>query len=137
MENCKSEDQGNTCSEHKKNCEERPRHNLEQNVNVPKWQDYIAQISEAVEGRVTKKLSQEFSRRENRKLGALSRVDDFLMNPILQGHSGTAAETSRKVNDTNHGTNHDDSQSDPHPEAGLLLIWKKYVKPQSMATAKN
>ena len=52
-------------------------------------------VSEEIEGRVTKKLSQEFSKRENRILGALSPVDDFLMNPLIQGHSGTAPETSR------------------------------------------
>ena len=72
-----------------------------------------------IEGRVTKKLSQEFSRTENRILGALARLDDFLMNPLLQGHSGTTPETPRNVFSINQGTNEDDSQSDPHPEAGL------------------
>ena len=42
------------------------------------------------------------------------------MNPLLQGHSGTTPETSRNVFSFNQGTNEDDSQSDPHPEAGLL-----------------
>ena len=42
------------------------------------------------------------------------------MNPLLQGHSGTTPETSRNVFIINQGTNEDDSQSDPHPEAGLL-----------------
>ena len=42
------------------------------------------------------------------------------MNPLLQGHSGTTPETSRNVFSINQGTNEDDSQSDPHPEAGLL-----------------
>ena len=105
----------------KENCEEHPRRNLAQNSNVPRSQeDYIAQVSEEIEGRVTKKLSQEFSRTENRILGALARLDDFLMNPLLQGHSGTTPETSRNVLGINQGTNEDDSQSNPHPEAGLF-----------------
>ena len=106
----------------KENCEEHPRSNLAQNSNVPRSQeDYITQVSEEIEGRVTKKLSQEISRTENRILGALARLDDFLMNPLLQGHSGTTPETSRNVFSINQGTNEDDSQSDPHPEAGLLI----------------
>ena len=105
----------------KENYEERPRSNLASNSNVPRSQeDYITRVSEEIEGRVTKKLSQEFSRTENRILGALARLDDFLMNPLLQGHSGTTPETSRSVFRINQGTNEDDSQSDPHLEAGLL-----------------
>ena len=105
----------------KKNCEEHPRSNLAQNSAAPRSQeDYITQVSEEIEGRVTKKLSQEFSRTENRILGALARLDDFLMNPLLQGHSGNTPETSRNAFDTNQGTNEDDSQSDAHPEAGIF-----------------
>ena len=105
----------------KEKCEEHPRSNLAQNSNVPRSkEDYISQVSEEIEGRVTKKLSKEFSRTENRILGALARLDDFLMNPLIQGHSGTTTETSRNVFSINQGTNEDDSQSDPHPEAGLF-----------------
>ena len=104
----------------KENCEEHPRSILASNSNVPRSQeDYITQVSEEIEGRVTKKLSQEFSRTENRILGALARLDDFLMKP-LQGHSWTTLEASRNVFSINQGTNEDDSQSNPHPEAGLL-----------------
>ena len=42
------------------------------------------------------------------------------MNPLLQGHSGITPETSRNVSSVNQGTNEEDSQNDPHPEAGLL-----------------
>ena len=105
----------------KENCEEHPRNNLAENSNVLRSQeDYITQVSEEIEGRVTKKLLQEFSRTENRILGALARRDDFLMNPLIQGHSGAAPETSRNAFDTNQGTNEDDSQSDHHPEAGIF-----------------
>ena len=92
-----------------------------QNSNVPRsLEDYITQVSEEIEGRVTKKLSQEFSRTENCILGALARLDDFLKNPLLQGYSGTTPETSRNMFSINQGTNEDDSQSNPHPEAGRL-----------------
>ena len=94
----------------KENCEEHPRSNLVQNSNVPRSQeDYITQVSEEIEGRVTKKLSQEFSRTENRILGALARLDDFLTNPLNQGHSETAPETFRNVLSISQGTNEDDS----------------------------
>ena len=105
----------------KENCEEHPRSNMATNSSVPRSQeDYITQVSEEIEGRVTKKLSQEFSRTENRILGALARLDDFLMNPLPQGHSGNAPVASQNVFIINQGTNEDDSQSYPHSEAGLL-----------------
>ena len=105
----------------KENCEEHPRNNLAKNSNFPRSQeDYITQVSEEIEGWVTKRLSREFSRTENRILGALARLDDFLMNPLLQGCSGTAPETSRNASSVNQRTNEDDSQSDLHPKASLF-----------------
>ena len=105
----------------KENCEEHPKVNSVQNSNVPRSQeDYTTQVSEEIEGRVTQKLLQEFSRTENCLLGALARLDDSLLNPLLQGHSGTTPDTSRNVFSINQGTNEDDSQSDLHPEAGII-----------------
>ena len=105
----------------KKNCEEHPRNNLAQNSSAPRSQeDYITQVSGEIEGRITKTLSKEFSRTENRILGALARLDDFLMNPLLPGHSGTTPGPSRNALNTSQGTNEDDSQNDPRPEAGLF-----------------
>ena len=99
----------------KENCEEHPRSNLAQNSNVPRSQeDYLTQVSEEIEGIVTRKLSRVFNRTENRIF------DDFLMNPLIQGHSGTAPETSRNAYSSNQGTNEESSQSDPHPEAGIF-----------------
>ena len=46
--------------------------------------------------------------------------DDFIMNPLIQGKSGTTPVMSRNAFSTNQGTNEDDSQSDPHPEAGIF-----------------
>ena len=103
------------------NCEEHPRSKLAQNSNVPRSEeDYITHVSEEIEGCVTKRLLKEFSRTENRILGALVRLDDFLINPLLQGHSRTTPEPCRNALSTSQGTNEDDSQNDPHPEAGLF-----------------
>ena len=105
----------------KENCEEHPRSNLAQNSSAHRSQeDCITQVSEEIEGRVTKRLSKEFSRTENRILGALARLDDFLMNPLLPGGSGTTPEPTRNASGINQGTNEDDSQNDPHPEASLF-----------------
>ena len=105
----------------KENCEEHHRSNLAQNSSAPRTQeDYINQVSEETEGRVTKRLSKEFSRTENRILGALARLDDFLMNPLLPGGSGTTPEPTRNASGINQGTNEDDSQNDPHHEASLF-----------------
>ena len=64
---------------------EYPRNNQSQGSTTPgKTEDYIAQVSEEIEGRVTKRLSQEFSRTESRILGALSKLDEFLLNPQVR-----------------------------------------------------
>ena len=79
----------------KKNCEEHPRSNLAQNANAPRSQEeYITHVSEENEGRVTKRLSKEFSRTENRILGALARLDNFLIATTgpLRNHSGGLPE---------------------------------------------
>ena len=92
---------------------------MAQNSNVSRSQeDYITQVAEEIEGIVSEKLSQEFRRTENRILGALARLDDFRMNPLLQRHSRTTPEASRDALSTRQGTNEEDSQNDPHPEAG-------------------
>ena len=105
----------------KENSEEHPRSNLAQNSNVPRSQeDYITQVSKEIEGRVIKRLSKEISTTENRILGALARLHNFLKNPLLQGHSGTTLEAPRNALSTSQGTNEDDSQNDAHPEAGLF-----------------
>ena len=94
---------------------------MAKNSGAPRSQeDYITQVSEEIEGRVTKRLSKEFSRTENGILGALAQLDDFLMNPLLPGHSGTTPEPTRSTSHNNQGTNEDYSQIDPHPEAGPI-----------------
>ena len=79
-------------------------------------QEYISQVSEEIEGRVTKKLSKEFSRTESRILGALSKLDEFLLNPQVRTCSVVAPGTSRSNNLENQGTNEDRPSDDPGPE---------------------
>ena len=99
--------------------EENPRNGQSRNTSVPRInEEYIKQLSEEIEGKVTRKLSQEFNRTESRILGALSRLDEFLLNQQVRTHSGTVPETFRNTNVDNQGTNEDDSQSDPHSEVG-------------------
>ena len=62
--------------------QESARNGQSQNTFVPGMTEvYITLVSEDIEGRVTKKLSQEFIWTESRILGALSKLDKFLLNP--------------------------------------------------------
>ena len=100
---------------------ENPRNGQSRNTSVPRInEDYITQLSEEIEGRLTKKLSQEYSTTESRILGALSKLDESLLNQQIQTLSGTVPETIRNTNVDIQGTNEDNSQSDPHPEVGLF-----------------
>ena len=101
--------------------EQHPRNGQSRNTSVPRInEEYITQVSEEIECRVTRKPSQEFSRTESHILGVLSKLDEFLLNPQITTHSGAVPGTFRNTNVENQGTNEDDSQSDPHPEAGIL-----------------
>ena len=101
--------------------EEIPRNGQSRNKSVPRInENCIKQLSEEIEGRVSKKLSQEFSRTESCILGALSKLDEFLLNQQIRTHSETVPGTFRNTNVENQGTNEDNSQSDPHPEAGIF-----------------
>ena len=79
-------------------------------------QDYISQVSEEIEGRVTK----EFSKTESRILGALSKLDEFLLNPQVRTCSIAVQGTSRNANSGNRETHGDRSSNDPCPEVGYF-----------------
>ena len=97
--------------------EEHPRNGQSRYTSVPRInEEHITQVAEEIEGRVIKKLSQEYSKTKSRILGALSKLDEFLLNQQIRTHSGTVPETFRNTNVDNQGTNEDDSQSDPHPK---------------------
>ena len=82
-------------------------------------QDYISQVSEEIEGRVTKKLSKEFNKTESRILGALSKLDEFLLNPQVRTCS-VIAGASRNAHSVNRETQGDRSSNDPNPEGGCF-----------------
>ena len=73
-------------------------------------------MSEEIEGRVTEKLSQEFSRTESRILGALSTLDEFLLNPPERTWSGNVPATSWNNGLENREHTGDRSLNDPYPE---------------------
>ena len=79
--------------------------------------EYISQVSEEIEGRVTEKLSKEFTRTESRILGALSKLDEFLLNPQVRTCSVAVPGTSRKNDSENREPTGDRSLGDPCPEA--------------------
>ena len=96
---------------------ESTRNSRGQNTLDPEsTQDYISQVSEEIEGRVTKRLSKEFSRTESRILGALSKLDEFLLNPQVRTCSVAVPGTSRNNNSENRETTGDCSSDDPCPE---------------------
>ena len=83
-------------------------------------QDYISQVSEEIEGRVTKKLSKEFNKTESRILGALSKLDEFLLNPQVRTCSVAVQGTSRNAISDNRETHGDRSSNDPYPKLGYF-----------------
>ena len=92
----------------KESHEEHPGSNRGRDTNVPRTrEDYITQVSEKIESRLTKKLSQEFSKTESRIIGTLSQLDEFLLNPLIQGHSEFASETFWNAYGTYQETNED------------------------------
>ena len=83
-------------------------------------QDYISQVSEEIEGRVTKKLFKGFSKTESRILGALSKIDEFFLNPQVRTSSVAVQGTFRNANSENRETHGDRSSDDPYPEVGCF-----------------
>ena len=92
-----------------------------QNVLDPEViQDYISQVSEEIEGRVTQKLSKEISKTESRILGALSKLDELLLNPQVRTCSVVVPGSSRNNNSENRETTGDRSSDDPYTEVGYF-----------------
>ena len=99
-----------------------PRNNQARNIISHRIQeDFITQLSEEIEGRVTGNLHHEFSRSKSCIWVALSKLDDFLLNPQARVHSRLVPETSRSSNRMNQGTNEDRSQNELYPQVGASL----------------
>ena len=78
-------------------------------------QDYISQVSEEIEGRVTTKLLNEFGKTESHILGALSKLDELLLNPQVRTCSVAVPGSSRNNNSGNRETTGDRSSDDRYP----------------------
>ena len=85
-------------------------------------QDYISPVSEEIEGRVTKKLSKEFRRTESRILCALSKIDEFFLNPQVRTCSVALPGTIRNNNSEDRETTRDRSSDDPWPEVRYSMF---------------
>ena len=108
--------------------EEHPRNGQSRNTSVARVkEEYITQVSEEIESRVTKKLSQRFSRTESRILGVLSKLDEFLLNPQIWTHTGTVPGIFGNTNVENQEPNEDRSQDDPHPNVGPSVCQSRHA----------
>ena len=104
--------------------EERPTKNQSRDTTVPGiHKDFITQVSEEKEGRLTTKWSQEFNRTESRFLSALSNLDEFPLKPRVRVKSGTVPGTSRNSDGENQQPNEDRSQIYSHPKVGTSVNW--------------
>ena len=107
--------------------EEYPRNAHSRSTSVPRInEEYITQVSEEIEGRFTKKLSQEFSRIKSHFLGALSKLNEFLLNPQVRMQSGALPGTALGTNVENQETNGDRSQKNDHPEVGSSIYRSRH-----------
>ena len=88
-----------------------------QNASAPGiTEEYLTQVSEEIEGKVTKNLSQELSWTESRILGALSKLDEFVLEPQVRTFTWTVPETFRNNSLENQEPSRERSQNTPHPE---------------------
>ena len=105
-----------------KEAQENTRNDQSQNAFNPGMaEEYITQVSKEIEGRVTKKLPQDFSWTESRILGAPSKLDECLPNPQVRTFSGTVPGTSRNNNFENREPTGARSQNNRYPEVELSV----------------
>ena len=97
---------------------ENTRNSQSQNTLDPGMaQVYISQVSEEIEGRVIKRLSKEFSRTDSRNMVALSKFDEFLMNPQFRTCSVAVPGTCKNNDSENREPTGNRSLGDSCPEA--------------------
>ena len=94
--------------------EDRSQGSSRDKSSVDPNENYITQVSQEIEGRIAKKLSQEFSKRESRILGALAKLDHFLTNPSVDS-------STPKIKHTSVTGDLDNSESDLHEREGHHL----------------
>ena len=103
--------------------EKHPRKNLSRGKNAPRInEECVTQVFQDIEGRVTKKMvSKACDRTTSWVLGALSKLDECLLNSQVRLQSGTIPETSRDIPE-NQERNDDRFQNDFHSEVGATVI---------------
>ena len=103
--------------------EEYPRDNLSRGTSASRIIEYyMTQVSEKIEGRVTKRIYQIFSIEEDWILSALFKLYEFLLNSQIH-KSESNLESYRESSETleNLECNEDGYQNDPHPEVGFTV----------------
>ena len=63
----------------------------------------MTQVAEEIEARVTKKVYEELNRTKSRILGALSKLDNFLLNSQVWFQAAITPENSRNYDRENQG----------------------------------
>ena len=117
---------------------ENTRNGQSQNTLDPGMgQEYISQVSEEVEGWVTEKFSKEFNRTESRILGALSKLDEFLLSPKFRTCSVAVPGTSRNNNSENWEPTGDRSLGDPCPETVFSAYHSSNLNDSAQAEAHH
>ena len=107
--------------------EEHPRNSQLRETSVRRInEDYITQVSEEIEGRVTRKLSYQFSRTEFWILGALSKLVEFLLSRQIRILSRVVPETSRNIDVENQEPTGDRSENDAHTEVEFSVCQSRY-----------
>ena len=82
-------------------------------------QECISQVSEEIEESVTKNFSKDISRTKSRILGALSKLDEFLLNPQVRTCSVAVPGTSRNNHSENREPTEDRFLGYPCSEVGF------------------
>ena len=102
---------------------ENKRNNQPQNTLNPEMaQKYITQVSEETGGRVITKVSDDFSRMDLRILCALSKLEEFYLNPQVRTFSGTVLGTSRSNDSENRDPTGVRSLNDPYPKVEFYVL---------------
>ena len=97
--------------------QENIRNNQSKNtLNSEMAEEYITRVSGEIEWSITEKIFQEFSRTESRILGALSKLDEFLLNPQVRTCFVAVPVTSRNNNSENREPTGDPFLNDLCPE---------------------
>ena len=95
--------------------QENSRNSQARNTAVPQInKDNITQLPEEKEGSLTKTWPQDFYRTESQFLGALSKLNNFLLNPQVRERSGTVTESFWKS----------DTENQEPKEKGFLKNYK-------------